>query len=309
MSFLVEIPQERYSADAMNGFQVASNFRLDNARAMMWMSQLAYETGNEATEHKVSEILRGWNCTMLDCISNPPETHLPLRTSCAVIAAGRDATIVTLAGTDPLKINDWITDFRGLPSADSAHTGFHDGVANIWNRISTALLNRSQADQPVFFTGHSLGGALAIIAADRALRELQIPAEAIYTFGSPRPGDAQFANNFDPGLRDRIYRLVDGDDLVATVGPSQIGFRHLGQMLRCPRGSRFSDGEGLLPSTNDEPDFVASFFDSILNTARMWLHGNVFAPIGPGALGWFFGLLPSQIRDHIPPSYFRALGL
>src|SRR5712692_7804066 len=123
MSFLVELPRKQYPADAMNLLRITSDFSLNNARTMMWMSQLAYETAHEtSTEHKVSDILGDWNFRKLDCISNPPGTELPLKTACAVVAAGRGATIVTFAGTDPLKINDWITDFKPLPEAAGIHT-------------------------------------------------------------------------------------------------------------------------------------------------------------------------------------------
>ena len=44
MTFLVELPRDEYPNDAMDSFRVASDFALNNARAMMWMSQLAYDT-------------------------------------------------------------------------------------------------------------------------------------------------------------------------------------------------------------------------------------------------------------------------
>lgn len=310
MSFLVELPLDQYRADAMNSLRIAPGFGLDNARAMMWMSQLAYETPNETPpERKVSTILGRWNFTKVDCIANPEGTRLPLRTACAIVAAGRGATIVSFAGTDPLKINDWITDFNALPSADGAHTGFMAAVDEIWPRIASAIAKGLQTDGALFFTGHSLGGALAIIAAEKAPPELQVRVSAIYTFGSPRPGDFQFATSYNPGLRDKIYRLVHGTDIVATVGPSEVvGFYHVGQMLACASGGRFDGAASLLASTNNEPDFVKSFFESALNTFRMSMAGQLPAPIGHGLLGRFFGILPQQIRDHVPPNYFRALG-
>jgi hypothetical protein len=308
MSFLVELPLDRYRADAMDPLKVVSEFRLDNARSMMWMSQLAYETPHETpTERKVSTILSRWHLRLVDCINNPPGTNLPLQTACAVIASGRGAMIVAFAGTDPLKIHDWITDFSALPSANGAQTGFEVAVDQIWGRIAAAIANRLPPDDALFFTGHSLGGALAIIAAARTQRLLQLTPTAVYTFGSPRPGDQQFAAGFDLAVRGRIYRLVHGTDIVATVGPSQTGFRHVGHMLVCLSGAQFSSGP-LLPNDNDKPDFVRSFFDSVLNTIRMSIAGPLFAPLGPGLFGQFLGILPLQIRDHVPANYFRALG-
>ena len=57
MSFLVEILASAYPPDALNKFTGGSDFSLDNAGAMMWMSQLAYET---ASESKVKISSRSW---------------------------------------------------------------------------------------------------------------------------------------------------------------------------------------------------------------------------------------------------------
>src|SRR5438132_538773 len=49
MSALVEFPPELYDAKAFDGFKVLSDFRVENALALMWFSQLAYETGQDDT--------------------------------------------------------------------------------------------------------------------------------------------------------------------------------------------------------------------------------------------------------------------
>lgn len=47
MSFLVELARGAYPDSALNGFTATPQFGLDNARAMMWLSQLAYETASK----------------------------------------------------------------------------------------------------------------------------------------------------------------------------------------------------------------------------------------------------------------------
>src|SRR5216683_2053695 len=91
----------------------------------------------------------------------------------------------------------------------------------------------------LFIAGHSLGGALAAITAHRLVTELDAPVTAIYTFGMPRPGSPAFAAAYDQRLGMCTYRLVQGEDIVPTVAPSFLGFRHLGRYLHCDRGAKF----------------------------------------------------------------------
>lgn len=72
----------------------------------------------------------------------------------------------------------------------------------------TTLVERFRAgSKPVIYAGHSLGGALAMVAA--AHQQLAIPGSvgAVYTFGGPRVGDAAWATAYDGlGLATITYR-------------------------------------------------------------------------------------------------------
>src|SRR3954471_4060530 len=118
MSVLVELARGAYHDNALNGFTVTRKFALDNARATMWLSQLAYETADES---KVEDILKAWQLKKHTFIANEPKTGLPPDSAGVVVAAGRGATFVTFAGSDPLKFEDWITDFDAGKSATDVH--------------------------------------------------------------------------------------------------------------------------------------------------------------------------------------------
>jgi acetyl esterase/lipase len=85
----------------------------------------------------------------------------------------------------------------------------------------------------LYITGHSLGGALAVLAA--ALLQRQYPALAaklsgVYTFGQPMVGDAAFAEACQRDFGGKLFRHVYGHDLVAHLPPLSAGkFVHFGE--------------------------------------------------------------------------------
>ena len=90
------------------------------------------------------------------------------------------------------------------------HNGFLKAFQVVESQIRSAL--RDLPDHKLYITGHSLGGALAIVAAH------EINSDAIaacYTFGSPHVGNLEFGED----IKAPIYRLVNAADLVPRVPP------------------------------------------------------------------------------------------
>ncbi|CAI2373183.1 unnamed protein product [Moneuplotes crassus] len=82
-------------------------------------------------------------------------------------------------------------------------------------------------DYKVIFTGHSLGGAMAIhAAADLVLSDFLINRAAIvYTFGQPRVGNAEFYEQFI-GKLNAFYRVVHDKDIVPHLPPCVPNLHH-----------------------------------------------------------------------------------
>jgi hypothetical protein len=301
MSVLVSLKPEFYRADGLDGFTATSEFAPKSALAMMWLSQLAYETDHPDT---VRTVLAKFNLKQRLLGNRGPIERLFGPKACFIVAAGRGATFVMFAGTDPLKIEDWFTDFKLAPTPDALHEGFAKAVDNAMVEIMPLIKNRGTAEQPLFFTGHSMGGALAEIAALRALEEEHIRATAIYTFGGPRAGGRDFFNRYTPDLGERTFRLVHGDDIVASVPPSLLGiFRHVGRLVHCGRGLTF---EGIAPasSADNDPSFILSGLDALTNIKfDMPDLATLEDPRGFDRSN----AIPLGVRDHVPASYFRAL--
>jgi triacylglycerol lipase len=302
MSFLVELAESAYPPRALDRIKLTEDFVPDNALVMMWMAQLAYET---AHEDKVGRILASWRMNKRAFASNDPITGLPPRSACVVVAGGLGATIVAFSGTDPLKIEDWITDFTPQRTPNDLHKGFEEAVDTVWPRVEAAIKARTDSEAKLFFTGHSLGGALATIGAARAAT---MGVTAVYTFGGPRVGGDDFFKGY--ALGEHTYRLVHGGDIVATVPPKIGGFRHVGDCIQCPTDGRFAGPQTeRKPAAADEPDFIESTLSDGLADFRAVAMFRFLRGIGPRPLDRAAVLLPRMVRDHVPSNYFRAFGI
>lgn len=82
-------------------------------------------------------------------------------------------------------------------------------------------------------TGHSLGGALATYAAVDIKRFLAPQAQVhFYTFGSPRPGNSQFADFVMTIFPDGHYsRVTHNKDLVPHIPSEAEGYKHAGNEI------------------------------------------------------------------------------
>jgi hypothetical protein len=306
MSFLVELPLSVYADHLFDDFTPAREFRLGTARAMMWMAQLAYEVRD--AHHKIEPVLKRWDLTPLARVGNDKTRQRPLASTRGLVASGRGATIVAFAGTDPAAFANWITNFNLGTPAREIHRGFNGAVDAVWKDLCAVLAARDPA-QPLFITGHSLGGALAIIAAERLQRECGIAASVVYTFGAPRVGSPAFVRAYNAsGLGAHTYRLVHGLDIVPSLPPSQLGFRHAGRMIVCERGRRLSGSEALSLVDCDDPPFFGTIRRGMQQRFADFATGSFLPSSRRGWLGHYHKyVLPPPFTDHLPERYRRAV--
>jgi triacylglycerol lipase len=145
----------------------------------------------------------------------------------AYIFGNGDDRVVVCRGTEPHDWNDIRADLD-LASVDAEpagriHRGFKREVDDLWPRLEQALKNNTL---PVWFTGHSLGGAMATICASRCqLSAIKSNPSALFTYGSPRVGNRRYLDYVDV----EAYRWVNNNDIVPRVPPWWLGYRHMGQ--------------------------------------------------------------------------------
>ena len=72
------------------------------------------------------------------------------------------------------------------------------------------------ADRPLWVTGHSLGGALALLAAWRLQRSF-VTVHEVVTFGAPMIGNDAAARAFEQEFAGKIFRYVNLEDPVPLL--------------------------------------------------------------------------------------------
>lgn len=132
---------------------------------------------------------------------------------------GNDFVVLAIRGTSSLR--DWKSNVKtdlvpnelgeGTKHPGSVHRGFQEAYMAAADQID-ALLDEA-GDLPLFVCGHSLGGAVAVMATMAQHRD---NLAACYTFGAPRVGNYAFNDAF----RTPIYRVVNSFDPVPMVPPS-----------------------------------------------------------------------------------------
>lgn len=196
----------------------------DNARAMCAACQIAYMPEAEGTA-KFRELF-GMSAKLIS-VDNTQ----------AYVAANDEHVVLAFRGTEsPTSIDglkDWLlTDAVNLLIVPEGrlghdlcaagvgarfHKGFADAIAEIWNPVTAEIEARmKEMDRPLWITGHSLGGALALFAAWLLNRKF-IAVHQIYTFGAPMIGNQIACDAFDREFTGVISRYVSGKDPVPKL--------------------------------------------------------------------------------------------
>jgi triacylglycerol lipase len=151
----------------------------------------------------------------------------------AYLLGSANLIVMAFRGTQMRVLRDWMTDVKIalVPSCGGqVHGGFAQALDHIWEPMRATIAQWHRPQQAILVTGHSLGAALATIAAAR-LRQDNRAVHGLYTYGSPRVGDRAFAQQFDRQFEQRAFRFVNHYDLVTRLPPRSLGYQHVGTSL------------------------------------------------------------------------------
>ena len=194
-----------------------------------------------------------------------------------LVASSDKAMIVAFRGTEPSELKDVKADIKFFREKSltkgKVHRGFKDALSYVWKDLES-YIKTERGDKTVWLTGHSLGAALATIAASR------IKSNGLYTYGSPRVGNKAFAKFVK--YRQPTFRFVNNNDIVTRV-PLPPLFRHTNKMAYMS-----TDGK-LYRNSMWWRMLVDGVKGNVVSTALSWT--------GLRAVGMAFNIF-NGIRDH-----------
>lgn len=157
---------------------------------------------------------------------------------------GRNASARTafLSFRGSSDLADWLADFDFIPATyrpvsgfGQVHAGFQDVYECVRDNIAASLPAATAGCDQILVTGHSLGAALAVLAAPDIA--LAMPPNTIeprlVTFGGPRVGLTDFASAFNAAI-ECCFRVVNFLDIVPLVPPPP--YVHVGTEIAVDSG-------------------------------------------------------------------------
>ena len=250
----------------------ANGFSIENAYCLAKLSELTYE--DEAA--KVIATGQSWGFAKDRCVFyNRGDTQ-------AFIFHDDEKILVAFRGTEPTHLEDWMSDAKIRKTAapgGNVHRGFYGALMLVWHDMEQWLEGARRPEQSLWITGHSLGAALAALATASLLFSEAAPrVNGLYTYGQPRCGSEPWAAAFNMRFKAQAFRVVNNNDVVTRVPPSNLNYSHIGQL-------KYIDADGRMHSDGDL-SWWARFWDRV-----------------EGRLADFGHVGPDGIRDHSIATY------
>jgi len=187
--------------------------------------------------------------------------HIVTEMDYAYFAEFEDMVVVGVRGTDTKEkgvrgIKTWLSNIDAYPLReleDAVKSGrspeevlrqaglikdgewgkgtIHDGFYTMWKRFKPQLDSLIKSvrvnSKPVLSTGHSRGGPMAELFARHIVKNVGWDRSMVscVTFGAPAAGTKDYREEFR-NIGIRAINVVNGYDMVPTLPPRLLGFRH-----------------------------------------------------------------------------------
>ncbi|MGK7886985.1 MAG: lipase family protein [Crocosphaera sp.] len=251
----------------------------ENAYICANISQLCYLSSvnarhmNIGYEEAVRLTLKAWGCShedikktiFIDSQEIRDEEGNYVADTQGLIIFHKNTAIIGFRGSEK-KVGDWATNFkirsRELDYTDKpyepenplavifskkprVHRGFLKAFKAILvnSKYHDSVMKQLGAAENVWLTGHSLGGAIAILAANYLLEQVEpkIHVSGVYTFGAPRVGNTHYRNLINKRLKYQYWRFMNENDPVPDLPFPELIYRYSreGCMLRLNKNNDY----------------------------------------------------------------------
>jgi triacylglycerol lipase len=263
----------------------AIRFNADNAALLAIASDVAYQTEAEAKKAMAAAGLTRWAWIDIGSLFDDLQ---------AFVAANDEFAVLAFRGS--ASVQDWMSDlhatptrftwlFEGAPDVGEIHAGFGHELRDCWQKIVDTVesiaprpkaskagdfdVDSVKAQRTLWITGHSLGGALAVLAGAAFTLlpgGVMRPVSGIYTFGQPRVGLHNFSERYQHLLGSRTFRFVNNKDLVPRVPFRGWDYADAGRMIHFD-----ANGDPQVESS-EWRGFLARTFESFGEATEIFTH-------------------------------------
>eukprot|EP00300_Choanocystis_sp_HF-7_P024383 c2581_g1_i2.p1 GENE.c2581_g1_i2~~c2581_g1_i2.p1 ORF type:complete len:436 (+),score=87.15 c2581_g1_i2:1223-2530(+) len=227
---LHELPTEYGKPNSAVNAQLVPSFATSRSRVGMLRSRRGAVEEIQEEEDKPEDPIAGW--------------------------VGLFEALKESVGVGTVSLLDRVRVHKGFLSAYlSVREQLHADVGTLMNERRAAELSNSESfpsKMELLFTGHSLGGAVATLAAlDFTLAYPTMFDVSLYVFGSPRVGNRAFANYFNQHLPKKAFRFAYNRDGVTEMPPKPPAFhyKHVGIEVLLDEFGNFVEGPSFLDKT------------------------------------------------------------
>ncbi|GIL50703.1 hypothetical protein Vafri_6817 [Volvox africanus] len=199
------------------------------------------------------------------------------------------------------------------------HKGFLDAYDSVRRTVFTLLdeitgTGNKGDNWQVVVTGHSLGGALATLAAyelaDRRTPARAVQKIAMYSFGAPRVGNKAFAEEFDRLVPD-AWRVTNSNDIIPSV-PRLMGYCHVGHAVRLGAdgdvkiGRSTAESQDAFGEGKSGVEVIGDIISKISVQARPW--DEVYSEIADREMRLLDALVGGRgLEEHMETFYLASL--
>lgn len=189
-----------------------------------------------------NSVIQGWGCNSCHAMGPGWQVHEivqdPALETQAVVAVNRERKEIgiSIRGSDNIKnqLQNLLVEqvpLAGLDQTIKAHLGFRNIaqglLPNLTRSVQPLLTQGGTRDYAIVVTGHSMGGAVALLLALDLQRAYSLPWArfSAYTYGQPRVGNLEFVNHYN-SLPLKLTRVVNENDIVPHMPAPFQGYFH-----------------------------------------------------------------------------------